>query len=200
MQGLFAVGNPDPLISSYTDFQNLVQSKEFRIAVALRNIQAEWDDMQNKIDISFDPPDIVMGYTPLNLWFPGSGGNWSYQNCGYSSGVGSGNVQTQTNVNSCTISIYARFKISWLLNVLQSAFTFHMAPSAIVQLEYTLYRDGSINIIYFGSLLPSQRYYIDWQLEQDHDMKIISSQDIGSFVTAGNCKDAPVHQLYTWTQ
>jgi len=197
MQGLFAAGNPEPVISSDAEFQNLVQLKEFRIAVALQDIQVEWDDAQGKIDVSHHEI-VVLGYTPLNVWFPVGGGSWSHRNYGYSSGIGDDDVQVRPDVDKCVIDIYVRFKISWLLNVLQSCFTFHLAPSAIVQIRYTLYRNGSTEIAYFGSLLPSQQYYINWQLQKQHDMKIVSTQDIGSFITAGNCKDAPVHHLYTW--
>ena len=65
---LFASGNPDPSIQSDTDFQNLLSSQEFRVAVALRNITAEWSGSSDEGSMYFDPLDITIGYTPLGAF------------------------------------------------------------------------------------------------------------------------------------
>ena len=199
LQALFASGNPDPLISSDMDFQSLVASKEFRVAVALRDISVRWDDPSGRGIISYHP-DIHLGYTPMNAWFPTSQGWRKINVAGYSPGVGSHDTREICTASSCTVRLFARFKISGWLNIMQAILTGHLAPSAILDLEYTVYRDGSVEIISSGSLLPSQNLYVDWRLRSSTDMLINNAQEIRDFITAGNCTDAPAYILNTFSQ
>jgi hypothetical protein len=198
MQALFASGNPPPAINSYSDFQNLVASKEFRIAIALRDLHVDWDKIPGEGAVKYRP-EIYLGYTPLTIWIPGRRG-WSSRTIRHSPGVGSANMLETVNTNSCTVRLYARFKLAGWLNAIQAVLTRHLAPSAIVDLQYTVFEDGNIEINFSGSLLPSQNFYVDWQLVNSSDMQTNNNQEVRDFVTAGNCTDAPAYRIYRFVR
>ena len=199
---LFGAGNPDPFIASYAHLQALVASKEFRIVVALRDIEVVWDDARNTVDLSHSGLDIVPGYTPLNWWSKNPAGAWHVKNFGYSRGAGSGSPFVLTTRNSCVVRIVARAKLTWWLNLIAATAMwfrhpprFHSAPFAIFQIDYTIERNGRSHLRTHGSLIPSQNCYIDWRFAHMHDMTLGTTYDIAAFLTAGNCADAPLHLL-----
>jgi hypothetical protein len=63
---LFATGNPVPIIHSEVDFWNVVGSKEFRVAVSLRNVEAVFEDGRDAV-ITWAPPTVKDGFTPFNV-------------------------------------------------------------------------------------------------------------------------------------
>lgn len=193
MVQLFASGNviPPAPLGGYAAFQALVATKEFRGAVALRDVSATWDDAANTVALHY-LLDVQPGFTPRNSWTNVPGAGWQVQNKGYWPGGADTDVQESTTRTSATITVYARVKLCWFLNALSSFATFHFAPWAIAQLKYTLQRTGETEIEFAGSRIPSQYYYIDWTLHSQHDMRQNTRGDVHGFLTRGHCRDAPV--------
>lgn len=191
MMKLFASGNdlPPAPLGGYGGFQGVVNSKEFRAAICIRNVRVEWDDTSGSVDFQRQV-DIEEGYTPDNMWqfVPPS---WQHQTRGYHKGA----KRVWTNVSATkdlvTLTVIARVKLWWLYNVIQSFITFHLAPWAIVELKYTVHRAGNTTIQFIGSRIPSQFNYDDWNLHASHDMKANNVPDVAGFLTAGKCNDAP---------
>jgi hypothetical protein len=44
----------------------------------------------------------------------------------------------------------------------------------------------------------SSRHYVNWNLHSNHDMTADSVLDVGAFLTAGNCSDAPTSVVSAW--
>src|SRR5262249_19590709 len=136
LRELFASGNPAPphAFVDYSGFQGLLASKEFRVAVALRDVSVTWDDSQGQVHFHYSQ-DIVPGYTPWNRWQNVPGVGWQCLNNGtYWLGAGRPFVRRSSTGTSATIIAGARVKLCWFLNLASSLFTFHLAPWAMVRL------------------------------------------------------------------
>lgn len=83
------------------------------------------------------------------------------------------------------------FKLGKLSDSAAALFMGCFAPSALIQIEYTLRCDGSYRVSLSGSTLPSQRSYVLCDLDKHWDMLRVDRVGINSFVYAGRCKTAP---------
>jgi hypothetical protein len=192
MLKLHASGNDAPpnLLGDYGGFQGVVLSHEFRVAVSVHGVSVTWDDATGTVDFQ-RRMDIEEGYTPINTWqfVPP---NWRHQNHGYHKGAKRFGATIASTSTSATLTVTARVKLWWGYNVLQSFATFHLAPWAIVQIKYTVYRSGHVEILFAGSKIPSQFNYVNWSLHSKFDMNTNAVAAVDAFLTSGNCRDSPV--------
>jgi len=191
MDFLLKSGNPVPAIANYGDLQALINQQEFRVVVALRGVSVTWPDQTSPAQVQYLPPDLVPGYTPVRIWH-NLGGLWQSWLLWYSRGVAVTNVAHSATQQFCTIELTVRVKLSWFMNAAQAILTWHLAPSAIVRVSYTLHRSGATQIEFVGSDIPSQQYLVGWNIVHLHDMCTITGPELNAFITAGNCLDAPI--------
>lgn len=192
MVKLFASGNniPPAPLGGYAGFQGVLNSYEFRAAICIRNVRVEWNDASGDVDFQRQI-DIEEGYTPDNRWqfVPPQ---WQCQTVGYHKGAKRVWWNVTANKSVATLTVVARVKLWWVYNVLQSVATCHLAPWAIIEVRYWVHRNGNTTIQFCGSRIPSQYNYVDWNLQANHNMTGNNAQEVGDFLTAGNCNDAPV--------
>lgn len=183
---LFATGNPVPNITSRNDLGTLIPTKEFRVALALDRVRVMADGegvhisarMRSEAGFtpidSIIPPKLRVGFpTPARQYEPGS-----YRR------------RLKNRRGEGRLDVHFAFKIGTALSWLQMPLTFHLAPWAVVRLKYHVLADGRFSIQTYGSHVPSQKIYVDWQEQATTDMQAISAASLAGFITTGNCRRA----------
>jgi hypothetical protein len=194
MSKLLASGNdPQPAtnLGNLAGLQNVIATKEFRVAFALTGVSAVFDDTAGMVSFRHHPAIVAAGFTPDNYW-TNQGGTWQCQNNGYHAGVFREwfDVDT-TNPAMVVYTHHVDVKLWWWYNFLQSLVVFHLAPWARVGLQYAIHRNGHVEIEFSGSGIPSQFNYVNWQRHSQHLMENITQTELNGFLTAGNCNPAP---------
>lgn len=94
---------------------------------------------------------------------------------------------------------WIKVKVGWLPDVTGMMLTGHLAPWAVMLVDYTLWTDGRVMIEVSGSRIPSQSIYLGWNLTHTYEMEGCSVKDFEGFVSRGACKDALIQRIY-WTR
>ena len=95
---------------------------------------------------------------------------------------------------SVTFTYKHTFKLGRLSDSVAAMFMGAFAPSALIQIKYTLYTDGSYKMSLSGSTLPNQSFYINCRRQRHWDMSTVLEDGIRSFIYAGRCQTAPSRQ------
>jgi DNA helicase-2/ATP-dependent DNA helicase PcrA len=95
---------------------------------------------------------------------------------------------------SVTFTYKHTFKLGRLSDSVAAMFMGAFAPSAQIQIKYTLYTDGSYEMNLSGSALPNQSFYINCRRQRHWDMSTVLEDGIRSFIYAGRCKTAPLRR------
>ena len=91
-----------------------------------------------------------------------------------------------------TFDFWMRFKLGRLADWAGMLMTRHRAPSAAIRIRLTMRSSGSAHVTFISSDIPSQRFYIDWKVNQEYSMTDCDERQFRGFIEAGKCKDAPV--------
>lgn len=192
---LFMAGNlsetgsgsdPSPArFNGRTQFLDLLESKNYRAALALDEVNLVVDEHDKPLRVTFKSLDEV-GYTPVRFKM----GRWQYL-MHHDRGRGSSDFEVIPESDAVTIRFWIRFKIGRAGDLAGFFFTHRWAPSASMSVEYRIDSIGRITVRSWGSLIPSQSLYIDWTREGLHDMIGNSATAIDGFLDAGSCRDAP---------
>jgi len=190
---LFRSGNPSPpeAFDSADHFLTYFNQREFRAALALNKPRLHLDgENGNKVrGVSFGAFGKV-GFTPIIRAGPVSH---------YREGVGGdedgedGVVHTTLDCTSegATVVAFIRFKLGPLVGAVARLASGYWPPYASMTIEYKFGLDGSVLVSWDGTLVPNQRYYVDWKTRAEHDMLSCSREEYLQFVEAGGCADAP---------
>jgi hypothetical protein len=180
-----SASDPSPAsFSGRTQFLSLLESKNFRAALALDEVELIVDEMGKPLRIAFKSLDEV-GYTPMRV---AMGRRFLTY---HDRGRGSSDFEIITDSDAVTIRIWIRFKIGKLGDLGGFFFTHRRAASASMSVEYRIDSLGRTSVRVWGSFIPSQSLYIDWARETLHDMIGNSESAIDGFLNAGSCCDAP---------
>jgi hypothetical protein len=198
MQELFGSGNPAPPqpIGGHAGLLQHLATKEFRVALALTGVRVEWANGNWPVTITY-ALKVWPGFTPINTWTPPAGGHpWRVQTRTHFGGAGRQSVKRIKGPNTATIRVTARVKLTWFLNIGQALCTFHLAPWAVVRLEYTVHRQTkATEMSFYGSTVPSQLFYVGWAAHSQFNMNRNTAQQVDEFVTAGSCRNASVYRV-----
>ena len=122
------------------------------------------------------------GLTPFRL------GPYQYS----ADGVGSRCGDVFQDGGLVVVRIFLRMKLGFLGQLAAKAMTWHWPPWATLMVEYAFdTRNLGVAVSFSGTAVPSQRRYVDWKLESDHDIETeLSGAGYHEFVEAGDCQDA----------
>ena len=81
-----------------------------------------------------------------------------------------------------------KVKLSWWMNVVQTALTWHLAMGRRSS-PYMLFRSGGSKIEVISSEIPSQKFVHDWGTVGAHDMCNITPHQLNAFIATGDCLD-----------
>lgn len=198
MRLLFNSGNPAPLISfgNFGAFSSwLDDTREYRAALYLRDVSLEYSngnpyptiDYKAEALVGFTPPRIILAKMDFAPW-PVRGK--------YLQGLGANELEPQSGILEGGEGVWIRhrvqFKLSFWVDLVGWAFTGYWAPSAWMEIFYRIFRDGSVQIDFSGSAIPSQAYYVDWGQLDRKNMVDNSATEIREFMeTAKGCTKAP---------
>jgi hypothetical protein len=217
---LFQSGNPQPPIgfAGYAGFSNWlfpknpIGTKEYRAAVYMDGVVAEFFDDGSPPRIDYGGKHAFMGYTPLRLYIGGINvaAAWP-QVFQYKKGTGP-RYSPVSHIDStgqwAELRYRAEFKLSWLTNVLSRIVTQAWAPYAWCEVFYRFYAHGKVEIRVDGSAITNQWLYTDWTvpaagpgITPQHDMLGASAaQVLGFLQTVGwGCRPAPQASQLFWT-
>ena len=211
MKLLFNSGNPTPRLSfsGFNEFEewifplNMLGTKEYRAALYIRDIHLRYSDDHPAPWVEFTADGFV-GFTPLR--FMVSKFNLMiapFRRC--EPGLGSFDIPeispvTDSNgVDGIQIKHQLQFKLNGKLDLFIRAITFRWAPSAWMEIDYRIYKSGSVEIRFLGSAIPSQAHYINWNgLDQNDMICDTSLQIIGFLDQSRSCTKAPGELQFTW--
>jgi hypothetical protein len=211
---LFQSGNPNPPIAfrGYSGFSNwlhplfLIGSKEYRVALYLEGVAAEFPDDGSPPKADRTANGTFPGYTPYRI-FAGGRNSAAMVPSLPQYGAGYGTPFSPTSVpdpagNWVELRYRAEFKLSWLPNLLSRILTNTWAPYAWCEIVYRFDKSGQITVLVDGSAIPSRCLYIDWAIPQanpgvgivpEYDMLTANQASVVGFLqTAGwGCQPAP---------
>ena len=208
---LFQSGNPPPPpdFADYDDFalwiygpQNPSGTKEYRIAMFLEGVHAEFTATSARIDRTGN--SAPMGYTPLRLQLGRTDVLRSLPKLPkYVKGTGPvPSVQQLDFPGHPKIGLRyrAEFKLSRLANLVARIVTGSWAPYAWCEIDYTVTDSGTIEVTATGTVVPSQWLYVDWKRAKVHDMMTAPNAEIDAFIfTSEGCKPAPRTSSLRWS-
>jgi hypothetical protein len=197
---LFYTGNHPPPPDSFSgidEFGDLVLSKNTRAAMHLRNLKLYYDDQQSPIAVSGLHLEEV-GYTPIRMGINLRIIKRPSIVLGYSKGIGDGAYEIEFGDNCVIISQFVRFKIGKIGDLINKRLTRHWAPSAWMRTDYTICPNGSVSVIFAGTFIPSQTYYVSWRKVYSRDMLTNNTGQIDDFIEAGECIDALGRDNFLW--
>jgi hypothetical protein len=187
-RNLFRTGNaPDPPGHlGGADLDALVGSKNFRAALAVNRLRLRGDGTELTFECPFN---AHIGCTMFRL------GGIAY----YSKGTGHTLPIVEHGVDWARLRLTFDFKLGKVGNFGQWVLTRHWAPSAWMELSYDVRADGSWAFEVSGSGVPSAVVYVDGAQIHRHDMLMLHGRAIDSFITAGDCVNAPLEWRRQWT-
>jgi hypothetical protein len=214
-------GNPNPPIAfaGYDGFENwmhpgfLVGSKEYRAAIYLRGVAAEFLDDGSPPRADCGPFWAYPGYTPYR-YFVGTRNLLARNPLLPHYGTGYGPQYSPISVpdpagNWVELRYRAEFKLSWLPNLLSRMLTNSWAPYAWCEICYRFDRKGTVSIRVDGTAIPSQWLYISWKVPPPNPPATVPTYDMlgaalanvnGFLQTIGwGCRPAPAASQLTWS-
>lgn len=163
--------------------KNPPQRPEFRAICWLRDVSLT-PKANNLAHLSF-LRGYRIGATP-SPFGPDSAWRW------YSEGHGEDTYgDLAWSSDSVTFTYKHTFKLGWLANATSGLLMGRLAPSALIQIKYTLKTDNSTEMVLGGSTIPSQTFYIDCKRQGQWDMVLLDEHGIKLFIYAGSCTTAP---------
>lgn len=216
---LFQSGNPAPPIgfAGHVGFTgwlhpcNLIGTKEYRAALYLKDIVAEFP--ANGAPAIRAADGSFVGYTPIRMFFGGANvAAMLPQLSQYTRGTGTyfpPLPEVDPDGEWIAIRYRAEFKLSRLPNLLSRVLVGAWAPYAWCEILYRVHVSGEVEIQVQGSAVPSQRVYVDWSMPPDdaamgiqpeYDMRAANAAEVLGFIkTVGwGCKPAPGRLRLTW--
>ncbi len=209
---LFNSGNPKPPIAfrGYAGFADwihpvfLVGSQEYRAAVYLEAVEAEFPDDGSAPRADYGNKGAFPGYTPYRLF---SGTRNILRAIPYMPRYGHGygpqhmpTLARDPGGNWVELHYKAEFKLSYLGNMGSRLLTHFWAPYAWCEIIYRFERTGHIDIRVEGSAIPNRWLYISWSVPSvqagivpEYDMLTAPFPNVQGFIrTSGwGCSPAP---------
>ncbi|HTU20935.1 MAG TPA: hypothetical protein VMG10_22980 [Gemmataceae bacterium] len=221
---LFQSGNPNPPIAfrGYLGFANwsyplfLVGSREYRAAVYLEGVAAEFPDDGSPPRADRTANGIFPGYTPYRM-FTGGVNTAALIPLLPQYGSGYGPAYQPVSVPDparswVELRYRAEFKLSRLPNLLSRMLTNTCAPYAWCEIVYRFDKSGQIAVRVDGSAVPNRWLYIDWAVPQanpaggivpEYDMLTATPANVVGFLqtTGWGCRPAPADPAsqLTWS-
>jgi hypothetical protein len=211
---LFQSGNPNPPVAfrGYSGFANwlyplfLVGSKEYRAAIYLEGVAAEFPDDGSPPRADRTANGTFPGYTPYRV-FTGRVNAAALVPYLPQYGSGYGPRHLPTSVpdpagNWVELHYRAEFKLSRLPNLLSRVLTNNWAPYAWCEIIYRFDKSGQIMVRVEGSAVPSRWLYINWAVSpanvgagivSEYDMLTATPANVVGFLqtTGWGCQPAP---------
>jgi hypothetical protein len=194
---LFFSGNdPDfnqQILHSEKDFDAFLERKNYRAALALRNITlVQNGDGSLRLLASTADKRKVVGYTPYRNVFFRSKRVWLF-----SKGVGGIGSELEPDYVVYTDHVFITYKVLFRIgkigNLVAKILTGHSAPKAKMRVDYEVRRDGTYRVLVTGSFIPNQNWYCngrDWRHDMlsitEHELKRFMEQDYPSSIAEGN--------------
>jgi hypothetical protein len=190
-QMLFDSGNvaPPESFSGHGEFLTFLEAKEFRGAICLRDLVLTCSENGTPIDLQWTPEKYV-GYTPLRY-----GRSDERRKITFRHDKGQQNEESDalTELDSQgvrrTRSFF--FRVGWLGNLASWYFTRSGAPWVGMAVDYRIESNGSVQVQFGGSFIPSHHVYVDWKAVGGHDMLAVSAETINEFLNTGRNQFAP---------
>jgi hypothetical protein len=90
------------------------------------------------------------------------------------------------------------FRVGRLGNLASWFLTGSGAPWVGIAVDYRIESDGSVQVQFGGSFIPSHRVYVDWKAVCGHDMLDVSAESINEFLNTGRNQFAPGGIFEVW--
>ena len=191
---LFDSGNKDPEddLTNEQGFLQIIKSRDFRGAFLLNGLKL-YRTPDRFIEHSRDFRRMeYVGYTPIRsstgkahppkkdrLMRQGVGGSYKDEP----------NPKIDLTPDYVRITQRVDFRICKLLQLLGgfASFTLRGAPYAWMEMDFTIYHNGSYRIEFSGTSVPSQQLYIDWRRVAScrYDMLQATAEEMERFLEAG---------------
>jgi len=174
--------NPSRFRHDSLSFVDLIESHNYRVAVAMDNIEILRDANTRlpyllHFDFTFN-----VGYTPI----PGR----PVEEARQGEGIQYKTAFLRSGDNRVVIHSITRFRLKGLADAIATFMTGHRAPYAWVEFLYVIDEQGG-RIIFTGSSIPSQSIYLDWTRSGTYDMLTATEAAIDGFITAGKTSAPP---------
>ena len=171
------------VLSDDSTFETFLRTKNYRAAVALREITyfREADGLFRADCVSL-PKHQCIGYTPIRNFL-----SRRKKVLFYSRGVsGKGSIiepSFRHDPNGVLITYELLFRIGRIGNRIAKMLTGYFAPHAKMRVDYYLAKDGSYTVLVSGSYIPTQNWLLntsngDWQ----HDMMLTAANQLKRFM------------------
>jgi len=191
-QALFDSGNtprPPEGFEGLDHYREFIAEKEFRGAINLFDVRIRIGaqgppqlEYQHHEEVGFTPMRFVINWAVIgNPKFTG----W------YSRGVGDGGILEIVEGDCARLQQFLRFKIGKVGDLGSWVMTGQFAPSAWMQTDSRVCRDGTVSIKFYGTFVPSQKNYVDYARVVHFNMLENTEAQIDAFLFAGTCLDAP---------
>ena len=120
----------------------------------------------------------------------GSNATW------HSSGESTGHFRIDAVGREVMMDYWMRFRLSKFADLFGVAITGHSAPYASIRIILTMNSSGRANVRFRSSFIPSQHFYLGWELAGKYDMLKCAGQDFVGFVQAGKRQDASTGERF----
>jgi hypothetical protein len=179
-------GNPPPPESfgSVAGFASYVDSKEFRSAIAIDEPKLYCNADGTPRLFTFWRGHRV-GFTPV----PGALGRKLFDPL---PGVCDESYTVTFTRDQATLNYWMGFKLGKLADWAGFTMIGHRAPSAMIHVQLTIRNTGEAFVTFHSSFVPSQHFYVGWQLVDRFNMLEDSDEQFRGFIEAGKCKNAPM--------
>lgn len=178
-------GEPNQQYLGPGKFQEDLGLCDFRGAIGINEPQVYLDRHGKACRLTFWRMARV-GYTPFRVH------NVTYR----ARGTKRASVQVDCTEDSVRIRLWIKVKIGWLGNIGAWMLTGHRAPWAQIMIDYRISATGLVQVECFGTRLPSQTVYVDWNKEHVYRAEYCSLRSFDEFVQSGQCQDAPIFRIY----
>lgn len=185
LKGVFGSGNAPPPESfdGFDGLQRFMRGKDFRSIVGFHKVVYP-------ADVSWRPPPesheliAVSGYTPYTLPF---GVEVIRRKLAYFSE--GDEFQAASFLRDPTrtwlpLEKTIHFRIGRMGNRISKWLTGHEAPFAFLECQYKLHSDGKFNFEFYGSLIPSYTFYVNWKAVGSKSVLYISAYNLNDFLAA----------------
>jgi hypothetical protein len=183
MLGTGNVPSPPSSFGGINDFKQYVKKRNYRSIIGFYDVRLLCD--MDGVAISI-PHEFVseVGYTPVE-------GRVETELASARIGIhdrGEGRLASSIAVapgqDHIPLARCVSFRVGKIGNFLSKRWTGHYAPFARISCEYTLRYNGRCEVEFYGSRIPSQTFYVNWQAAGHYSMANISSEELEEFLTA----------------
>lgn len=171
-------GNPIPastLSMGDGSLNALAESKDFRCILWIRRLHLA-PVPNGGVEVRFVLGSRA-GYTPFLGHFM--------------QGLGSTVFDYKSTSSELVIGVFSRFKVGKIADIGSLFLSQRWAPSAWMQMELRIGCLGNYEVLFHGSMIPSQQHYHGSVKRFCHDMWSARPEDVEGFMFAGACQDAP---------